>query len=277
MRSVDEPLLCDCRVLAGLIRRWTIEQSFASQVGHIGSVLSIAELIAAIWAGAIRRTDRPYAGDSLILSKGHAALALYCALRWSGQLSLETFGTYCKNGSLLAAHPLHDLPGVEFSTGSLGQGLSVASGLAYGRRLKAETGRVYVLLSDGECNEGQVWEAAMFAGHHRLGNLTAVVDRNGSQCMGNTREILDRPDHFAAWEAMGWKPVDVDGHDISALLTAISRPPGDAPQVLIARTVLGKGVSFMERRFEWHYKNLSAQQAESALKELEENRASSPD
>jgi len=264
------PQLAECRALARVLRRWIIERSLASTVGHIGSALSIVDVMAALWGGTMREPGtRAEDRDRFILGKGHAALALYGAIRWRGLMSEETFRTFCQDGSLLSVHPEHDLPGVDVSTGSLGQGLSVGCGLAHGLRLRGLPSRVFVLVSDAECNEGQVWEAAMFAGHHRLSNLCVVVDLNGLQALGHTADILAIPHLARVWEAMGWEAVDVDGHDLAALLTELNRPPGECPRVVVARTVMGKGVSFMEGRLEWHYRNLTPELARDALRELE--------
>jgi transketolase len=253
------------------LRRWIIEQSLASKVGHVGSALSIVEVMAALWEGTMRAPgtaseDR----DRFVLAKGHAALALYAALRWKGLLDEATLRTFCADGSLLGVHPEHALAGVDLSTGSLGQGLSVACGWAYGFRLNGIPSRVFVLLSDAECNEGQVWEAAMFAGHHRLSNVCAIVDLNGLQALGYTRDVLAVPDMARLWTAAGWEATEVDGHDLEAILGAFDAPRSAAgPKVLIARTVLGKGVSFMEDHLEWHYRNLTPELAAQALRELE--------
>jgi transketolase len=263
-----EPL----RTMAATLRRWIIERSFAAGVGHIGSALSIADLVAVLWGAVLRQpgTTDPYR-DRFILSKGHACLALYAAMRYLDLLDDETFAGYCSDGSLLAAHPGHALPGIDLSTGSLGQGLSVGCGLAHGLRLQGSPARVYVLLSDAECNEGQVWEAAMFAGHHRLGNLVAVVDWNGVQALGATRDILDMGPVAQKWRAFGWDVAEVDGHDPDALLAVLSphAGSGDRPRVIIAQTVLGKRVSFMEGQVPWHYLNLTRETCERALAELE--------
>lgn len=264
----------EARELAALMRRWIIEQSLASKVGHIGSALSIADLMAVLWHGVLRDagTGKPER-DRFVLGKGHAALALYCALRWKGLLSEAEFQTYCADGSLLGVHPEHGLKGVDVSTGSLGQGLSVACGIAYGLqargtlRADGSAPRVVALLSDAECNEGQVWEAAMFAGHHRIGNVMAVVDLNGLQALGHTREVLHIPSQRPIWTALGWDVCEVDGHDCGALLAAL-QPASDRPHAVLARTVLGKGVSFMEDKLEWHYCNLTPELAARALQEL---------
>ena len=255
--------------MARALRRWIVEESLAANVGHVGSALSIVDVMAALWEGTMHAPGTADPGrDRFILSKGHAALALYGALRWKGILDETTFGTFCRDGSLLAVHPHHELPGVDVSTGSLGLGLSVGCGIAHGLALRNVPARTYVLLSDAECNEGQVWEAAMFAAHHALGSVVAVVDLNGMQALGNTAEILDL-DLARLWSAAGWDTVAVDGHDMAALLAAFHRPPTGRPTAVVARTVLGKGVSFMEGRLEWHYRNLTPELARRALAELE--------
>lgn len=255
---------------AGTMRRWIVEQSLASNVGHVGSALCVVEIIAALWDGVMRdpgseRPDR----DRFLLGKGHAALALYGALRWRGLLDEDTYRTYCGDGSLLGVHPAHELPGVDASTGSLGQALSLGCGMALGLRAKRSPARVYVLMSDAECNEGQVWEAAMFAAHHRLATITAVVDVNGTQAFGYTREVLDLSPMAEKWRAFGWETEEVDGHDVDALVGALRPRECTGPRIVLARTTLGKGVSFMENRVEWHYRNLSPELARQALAELD--------
>ena len=250
------------------MRRWIIAQSFASEVGHIASALSIVDVMAVLWGAVMRRpgTVRPHR-DRFILAKGHAALSLYCALRWRRLLDEGTFATYCRDGSLLGQHPEHGLPGVELSTGSLGHGLSVGCGLAYGLRLGNNPARVFVLMSDAECNEGQVWEAAQFAGHHRLANLVGIVDLNGLQALGYTKDVLDLSPMVGKWAAFGWNASEVDGHDHAAIAKALETEDG-RPRMVVARTVQGKGVSFMEHRLEWHYRNLTPELKEQALREL---------
>lgn len=255
------------------LRRWIVERSLASNVGHVGSALSIVEIMTALWGGAMRDPGTALPDrDRFLLAKGHAALALYGALRWRGLLDEATFATYCGDGSLLGVHPEAELPGVDASSGSLGLSLSVACGLALALRRRESPARLWILMSDAECNEGQVWEAAMFAAHHRLGRITAVIDANGSQALGPTREILDFGPRrmVAAWEALGWDAREVDGHDLGALGRALggAGPAHGPPRLVVARTVLGKGVSFMEGRVEWHYRNLSPEQARQALREI---------
>jgi transketolase len=236
----------------------------------VGSALSIVDIMAVLWGAVMKApgTAQPDR-DRFILGKGHAALALYASLRFNGLLDDATLATFCQDGSLLGVHPESHLAGVDLSTGSLGQGLSVGCGLAYGLRLRGSPARVFALLSDAECNEGQVWEAAMFAGHHRLAALTAIVDLNGLQALGRTADILDVAEPALMWKAVGWAVEEVDGHDPAALLRAMATSGRTQPLVVIARTVMGKGVSFMEDRLEWHYRNLSPELARQALDEIE--------
>ena len=262
----------DLRSLARVstrMRRWVIERSLASNVGHVGSALSIIEIVAVLWEEVMRNpgSERPDR-DRFILAKGHASLALYCALHNKGILDEGAFETFCRDDSLLGVHPEHALAGVDVSTGSLGQGLSVACGLALGLRRRGFGSHIYVLMSDAECNEGQIWEAAMFAAQHRLSNITAIIDSNGLQAMGHTRGILDLQPMREKWQAFGWQARDVDGHSPAALLDAFAEEPAGSPRVLVAQTVLGRGVSFMQDQLEWHYRNLTSELAERALAEI---------
>jgi len=252
------------------LRRRVIEISFLAGVGHIGSALSISDILAVLFRDLLRGIgSKDPNRDHFILSKGHAALALYTALEKIGLLPSGELETFCKDGSRLGVHPEAGVPGVEFTTGSLGMGLSVGAGLALSAKLRNAAGRTVVLVSDAECNEGALWEAVMFAAHHRLGSLTAIVDLNGLQAMGPTIDILDLSPIEDRWKSFGWEAVAVDGHDEAALARALVAPRADRPRVLIARTVLGKGVSFMENRQEWHYYPVNAEQARRALSDLE--------
>ncbi len=253
------------------LRRRVIEISFAAGVGHIGSALSISDIIAVLFRDLLQGIgSKDPNRDHFILSKGHAALALYVALEKFGLLSPGELETFCKDGSRLGVHPEVGVPGVEFTTGSLGMGLSVGAGLAVSAKLRGASGRTVVLVSDAECNEGATWEAVMFAAHQRLASLTAIVDLNGLQAMGPTRGIIDLSPMEERWKAFGWEAITVNGHDEAELARALLAPRGDdRPRVLIARTVLGKGVSFMENRQEWHYYPVNAEQARRALADLE--------
>ena len=256
--------------LAAGIRRSVIEQSKRAGVGHIGSSLSIADLMAALFGQVLRIDDAEDPDrDRFILSKGHAALALYAALHRTGRISEQELNSYCTDGTMLAAHPEPALAGVDFATGSLGQGLSIGVGAALAARMQGSNRRAFVLISDAECNEGSVWEAAMFAAHHRLSNLVAILDLNAQQALGYTEDVLRLDDMPSRWRAFGWDVHEVPGHDPDAIAAAIEGLEGDRPHLLIADTTFGKGVSYMESRIEWHYWPMSDEQYEQALSELE--------
>jgi transketolase len=257
--------------LARGIREAVIEQSYRAHVGHIGSSLSIADLLAALYTRAAAETaGDPSERDRVVLSKGHAALALYAALELTGALPAGSIGEYCVEDTQLGVHPEHVVNGVDFSTGSLGHGLSLACGAALAARMQGSTRRAFVVMSDAELNEGSIWEAAMFAAHHRLANLVALIDVNGQQALGYTRDVLHLANLSERWAAFGWDVHTVDGHDPAALvqlLNSLSTVDG-RPHVLLANTVFGKGVSFMENRIEWHYLPLSDTDYALALEEL---------
>ncbi|MBI4678148.1 MAG: transketolase [Elusimicrobia bacterium] len=251
------------------VRELVLERSWKAHVGHIGCSLSVADILAALYSGVLR-VPRPKDPDRdrFILSKGHAALALYAVFHLKGWISRKTLDSYCRDGSLLGVHPERALAGVDFSTGSLGQGLSYGAGAALAARLQRSGRRAYVLLSDAECDEGAVWETAMFAAHHRLANLVAIVDLNGQQAMGYTKDVLDLSPLAQRWRAFGWEAVEVDGHDAPRLTRALARldTRSGPPHVLIARTVFGKGVPYMEGQIKWHYWPMSEDEYEEALR-----------
>lgn len=254
------------------IRKIILEQSFRAQVGHIGSALSVADIIAALY-GKVLKITRPNDPnrDRFILSKGHAALALYSALylkRWITKKQLEGF---CGNNTQLGTHPETAILGVDFSTGSLGHGLTMGAGAALAAKIQRSRRRVFVLLSDAECNEGSVWEAAMFAAHHQLSNLVAIVDLNGQQAFGYTKEVLHLSRFSSRWRDFGWRVYGVDGHNeasLVAVMKSLSTETG-APHLLVARTIFGKGVSFMESQIKWHYFAMSREEYMQALREVE--------
>ncbi|MGO8951656.1 MAG: transketolase [Ktedonobacterales bacterium] len=262
------------QITAQDVARVVIEQSRRANVGHIGSSLSIASIIAALYSDVLRRPARGEEGyaerDRFILSKGHAALALYAALYLRGELNEEQLNTYCGDGSLLAVHPEHDLPGIDFSTGSLGHGLSLGAGAALAARMQGSPRRVFVLLSDAECDEGSTWEAVMFAAHWRLANLVAILDLNGQQALGYTADVLGLDSMAQRWEAFAWDTQEVDGHSgaqIAAIINGLDTTAGP-PHILVAHTTFGKGVSFIESQIKWHYSPLSADEYERALEEI---------
>jgi len=254
------------------IRRIILKQSKRAHVGHIGSALSIADIIAVLYADTLRvpNPEDPER-DRFVLSKGHAALALYAALFLSGWLDEEQLDTYCGDGSLLGVHPEHALRGVDFASGSLGHGMSLAAGAALAARLQRSPRRAFALLSDAECNCGPVWEAVMFAAHHKLSNLIAIVDLNGQQALGYTQQVLSLEPMAARWSAFGWDVHEVDGHDLPELRETFARldTTSGPPHVLIARTVFGKGVSYMQSQIKWHYWPMSDAEYQQALNEVE--------
>jgi len=275
MKRTPEQRVSESRVAARRIREIILHQSKRANVGHIGSALSVADILAVLYTEVLRIADpRDPARDRFILSKGHASLALYAALSLRGWISREMLDSFCRDGSILGVHPDRAVPGVDFSTGSLGQGLSMGVGAALAVRLaERRRQRVFVLVSDAECNTGVLWEAVMFAAHHRLSNLVVIVDDNGQQALGYTRDVLNLAPLADRWRAFGWDAQEVDGHDTQAIARAVgalSNGPG-APHVLLARTVFGKGVSYMEGQIKWHYWPMSDQEYAQALAEVERN------
>ena len=257
--------------LASAVRREVIEISYRAGVGHIGSSLSIADLVAALLGATLRGNgpDDPDR-DRFVLSKGHAVLALYAAMCHTGRLTREELESFGTDGTAVGGHPEHDLPGIDFSTGSLGHGLSLGAGAALAARMQGSARRCFVLLSDAELNEGSVWEAIMFAAQHRLASLTAIVDVNGQQALGYTRDVLDLEPIAERFRVFGWRVSEVDGHDVGVLEAALATAPegDDRPHVVLARTTFGRGVSYMEGRIAWHYLPMTAEQHRQALDEL---------
>lgn len=254
------------------IRRIVLDCAKRAGVGHIGSALSVADIITAVYGGVLRASHpRDEARDRFVLSKGHAALALYAALVLRGWLRRDVLDGYCTDGTLFGVHPDHRVPGIDFSTGSLGHGLCLGAGSALAARLQKRDSRVFVLMSDAECNVGASWEAIMFAAHHRLANLVALVDLNGQQALGYTKDVLDLSPMGDRWRAFGWDVHEVDGHDAGALTGTLQRldTVSGAPHVMLCRTVFGKGVSFMERQIKWHYWPMSDDEYRQALSELD--------
>ncbi len=234
----------------------------------------MADLLAVLY-GAVLRVDpaRPdwVDRDRFVLSKGHGAAILYAVLARCGFFPIDWLDTYGENGTRLAAHISHGVPGVEVSTGSLGHGLSIGCGMALAGKRAGKSYRVFVLMSDGECDEGSLWEAALFAGHHGLDNLVAIVDYNKIQSLGAVADVLDLEPLEDKWRAFRWSVQAMDGHDHGQILSALTSVPRKAgrPSVVVAHTVKGKGVSFMQNRLEWHYRSPDDHQLTLALAELE--------
>jgi transketolase len=260
--------------VADAVRRLIVEHSWRARTGHIGSCLSIADLVAAV-LGVLRGADADPDRDRLVLAKGHAALALYAGLHATGRIDAGTLDSFGKDASLLGVHPDHALPGIDFSTGSLGQGASIGAGAALGARLAGSARRVFVLMSDAECNEGSVWEAAMFGAQHQLSNLVVLVDANRQQALGYTADVLEPTPLADRWRAFGWDVLEVDGHDAAGLAERLDElnVASGPPHLVLAHTVFGKGVSYMEGRIEWHYLPMSEPQYRQALAELDAARS----
>lgn len=261
------------RLLARQMRMRVIEISHRSRSAHLGSALSCIDILVAAYFGGLRldpsRPDDP-GRDRLILSKGHAAMALYSVLARRGYFPDGLLDDYGAAGGRFQEHPAFGVPGVDMATGSLGHGLPVASGMALAGRLQGRDYRVCVVMSDGECNEGTVWEAALFAASMKLGNILAFVDYNKWQATGRSDEILGLPNLRDKWLAFGWDVCEIDGHDWEALLAVFARPFEQTgnPRMIVAHTVKGSGVSFMEDDNNWHYRVPNEEEVARARREL---------
>ena len=247
--------------LAWLIRRHGVEMTHLSGGSHLGAILSVADIMAVLYADILRYDHlRPdwEERDRFILSKGHAGASVYAALAESGFFPVEELKTHYQNGSRLSGHVSHHLPGVDLSTGSLGHGLGVGAGMAYALKKDGKSNIVYVVLGDGECNEGSVWEDALFANHFRLNNLIAVVDHNHMQSLDFNENTLEIENFGDKWRAFGWNVIEIDGNDHKMLKEAFDRAlkgnNAHKPTVIIANTIKGKGVSFMQNDILWHYR-----------------------
>jgi transketolase len=246
--------------LAWKIRRHGIEMTHISHGAHIGSILSVADIIAVLYndiANVNPQDPKMAERDRIILSKGHAGAAIYAALAEMGFFDAEELKTHYADGSRLSGHVSHKgVPGVEFSTGSLGHGLSVGAGIAYGAKKDNKQHKVFVICGDGECDEGAIWEAALVANHYKLYNLIAIIDHNKMQSLDFCENTIALSPFADKWKAFGWNVIDIDGHDHNALRNAY-RNAGtsvDKPTVIIANTIKGKGISFMENDILWHYR-----------------------
>lgn len=269
-RSVDE-----LKEIARLMRRQIIEMTTAAGSGHPSSSFSCTEIVAALYFGGVLRYDplRPLwpDRDRFILSKGHAVPAQYAAMAQAGYFPPEELKTLRQIGSRLEGHPnMRALAGIEASTGSLGQGLSIGCGMGLAGKLDGRDYHTFVVLGDGECDEGQVWEAAMSAHHYRLANVTAIVDNNGYQQTGAITEVMDPRPLADKWKAFGWSTREIDGHNFDEVLPALreARAAKDGPTAIIAHTKKGHGVSFVEADFHYHGKPLTPDEAKRALEEL---------
>jgi len=248
-----------------------------AQSSHFGGGLSIVDITATLY-GAIMKYDPKNPGwedrDRFILSKGHGVLGYYTALSEIGLISKKELLTFEKSKSFLLGHPVMNLKkGIEFTNGSLGMGLSVGVGIAIAAKKKSKNHKIFILIGDGECNEGSIWEAAMSAPHFNLDNIVAILDKNNFQQTGSNIEILDTASLSKKWLSFGWEVIEVDGHNISELIKALStKNPKNKPKIIIANTIKGKGFSFAENSNEWHHKILTKSQYDKAIEELHSNK-----
>lgn len=271
---MEQTLKKELQIFATKTRMGVLEGVYNAKAGHPGGSLSICDVLSYLYNVRMRVDPHNPKGadrDRLVLSKGHAAPALYAALALKGFFPVESLKTLRKSDSFLQGHPNMDkVPGVDMSTGSLGQGISAAAGMALGAKLDGKDFHVYAILGDGELQEGQVWEAAMFAGNHALSNLTAIVDNNNLQIDGTMEEVNAPYPIAEKFRAFNWNTVEIDGHDYDALEAAFAAADActDKPTAIVMRTVKGKGVSFMENAVGWHGSAPNTEQYEQAMQEL---------
>lgn len=275
-KEMDEELKLFGKQLAHKIRRHAIQMTNAGSSSHVGSILSSADILGVLYADFLNvDASAPdfEERDRFILSKGHAGAGVYAALAECGFFSTDLLKTHCADGGSLSGHVSHiNVPGVEFSTGSLGHGLSVGAGMALASRMSQINYHVVVLMSDGECDEGSVWEAALFSAHNKLQNLIAIVDRNNLQSIDSTEKTLALEPFKDKWVSFGWDVHDVDGHNHIALYETLKHcadNKGYKPHIIIANTTKGKGVDFMENSVLWHYRSPKGDEFARALDALE--------
>src|SRR2546421_5520218 len=265
---------CNPEILAKRVRLKTLRLIHRAGSSHVGSAFSMTDLLAVLYTKILRvDPNRPdwAERDRFILSKGHACAPLYAVLAERGFFPAEWLNDFYQNGARLAGHATHvGVPGVEVSTGSLGHGLPIACGMALVGKRDGKAHRVFTMLSDGECDEGSTWEAVLFAPHHRLDNLIAIVDYNKIQSLGTVKEVLDLEPFAAKWRAFGWAVREIDGHDLEQIEQVLSNVPFEAgkPTCVVAHTIKGKGVSFMENKLLWHYRAPTLPEMAKALAEL---------
>ncbi|OQW46783.1 MAG: transketolase [Proteobacteria bacterium SG_bin7] len=266
----------ETKALAKKIRIHALQMTSRGGSSHIAAILSMADILAVLYGRILEYNTKSLKWnnrDRFILSKGHAGAGLYATLAEVGFFSTDLLKTHYQNGSDLSGHVSHKVPGVEFSTGSLGHGLSVATGMALAAKIDKKHHRVFCLLSDGELDEGSNWEAILFAQHHKLDNLVAVIDYNKIQSLDKVENTIRLEPLTDKWKAFGWNVVEVDGHNHTELLNTFSDLPfgSDKPTCVIAHTTKGRGVSFMENTVLWHYRTAKDEEFNKALAELENN------
>ena len=258
---------------AKLLRKEIITMAYYGKGPHISSSLSIVDILTVLYWDILKISSKNVSSqkrDRFILSKGHAVSALYAILAHKSFFSKDLLKTYGKNSTILAGHPEHLVPGIELSTGSLGHGLSVGVGMTLASKLDNKSYRVFVLISDAECQEGTIWETVLLASHHKLNNLYTIIDYNKVQAFGKTNDVVNLEPFAKKWKAFGWNVLEIDGHDIKSLQRAfIVFPENKRPTAVICNTIAGKGVSFMENQIKWHYHNLDETLCKRALEEIE--------
>lgn len=258
--------------LARASRAEILKMTHRAGASHVGSALSVVDILAVLYESvakisptSVNSSDR----DCVILSKGHACTALYSVLALKGFFPLNWLERYCADGSELSGHVTSAYtPGVELSTGSLGHGLPYGLGIQMSRKRSGISGRTFVIMSDGECDEGTTWESALIASHHEIDSLVVIVDRNGIQSMGSTEETLALEPFQSKWESFGWEVHTLDGHDHDSIFSALSLPSTGKPTCIIANTVKGKGVDYMENQVLWHYRPPNEKDLENALNQI---------
>ncbi len=265
-------------IIAAQTRTALLKMIYEAKTGHTGGSLSSVDILTALFYGVmdIRPQEPKWPDrDRFVLSKGHSVEGYLCILADLGFFPREELATFSKYGSRQIGHPTNKVPGMEICSGALGHGLSVAAGMALGAKKTGRSFRTYVLMGDGELAEGSVWEAAMSAANYKLDNLTAIIDRNGLQISGSTEDVMKLEQLKAKWEAFGWETIEADGHDIPELVNLLNNTPRleGKPRMIIAHTIKGKGVSFMENTAKWHHGVPTAEQLEQALTELKQQEA----
>jgi len=266
--------ISELKTISRHARKLIVEMLICAGCGHPGGALSSIDIMTALYFDIMRidpHDPKWDERDRFILSKGHSSIGLYAILHLRGFMDRTTLLTFRQDNSNLCGHPdMHKVAGVEMSTGSLGHGLSVGAGMAFAAKCDKKKHRVFVLMGDGETQEGSIWEAAMFASHHKLDNLIGIVDRNMIQIDGNTEDVLALEPYKAKWEAFGWDVADIDGHDFVQIQECMRNIPrcSDKPTLILANTVKGKGISFMEHNPAWHGGGLKGEHAEIALNEV---------
>lgn len=265
--SLGEPELASNRLQSELeaATELILDMAYRANKGHIGSALSVAEMVMVGLEFTRGLGTESINRDRFVLSKGHAATALYAGLSVKGMLDAENIATYCASSTLLGTHPITQVSGIDFATGSLGQGISFAVGAALAARLRDDGSAVTCILSDSELDEGSTWESALIAAHLELGNLTVALDFNQQQAMGFTKDVISLEGVPSAWQKIGWEVIDCDGHNVEALSAAFAAARDSTrPTLLVCHTQAGHGVDFMEGKVEWHYLPMTKDQYESA-------------